>query len=57
MFREFKYEKTRFENGNDKKMIKLVFLGHSDSGKTTIINQFINNHFNKEYIKTNDAVY
>lgn len=56
MFNEFKFDKTRFENGNDKKMIKLVFLGHANSGKTAIINQFINNHFLKEYIKTTDAM-
>jgi len=56
MFREFKFDKSRFENGNEKKMMKLVFLGHGGSGKTAIINQFINNHFNKEHIKTNDAM-
>jgi GTPase SAR1 family protein len=56
MFREFKFDTTRFDDGNKKRMIKIVFLGPSNAGKTTIINQFINNHFNREHIKTNDAV-
>ena len=56
MFREFKFDNTRFDDGNKKRMIKIVFLGPSNAGKTTIINQFINNLFNREHIKTNDAV-
>ena len=56
MFRDFEFDPSRFNSGNEIKMFKLAFLGLSNSGKTTIINQYINNTFIKEHIPTHDAM-
>jgi GTPase SAR1 family protein len=56
MFKDFEFDKSRFNSGNEIKMFKLAFLGISGSGKTTIINQYINNSFIKNHIPTNDAM-
>ncbi len=56
MFRELKFDEKKFHDANETKMYKVAFLGISGSGKTTIINQYINNTFIQEHNPTREAM-
>lgn len=42
--------------GSKLKILKLLFLGSSETGKTSIINRYINNSFNENYFPTKDLM-
>lgn len=56
MFHELKFDGKLFHDGSETKMYKVAFIGVSGSGKTTIINQYINNTFVKDFIPTTNAM-